>query len=43
MAEQRNDYIADDRFSTPEYLERIRNMTDEEFAQHIRDIERKES
>lgn len=41
MAE-RNEYITDDRFSTPEYLERIRNMTEEEFKQHIKELKEQE-
>ena len=31
-------FIADDRFSTPEYLDRLRNMTPEEFEQHIKKL-----
>lgn len=37
-----SEYIADESFPTPEYLEQIRNMTDEEFAQHIEKLRKQE-
>lgn len=37
-----SEYIADDRLVTPEYLEHIRNMTDEEFAEHIKKLKEQE-
>ena len=36
------EYIADESFPTPEYLERLRNMTDEEFAQHIEELKKQD-
>ena len=36
------EYIADDRTATPEYLKDIRNMTDEEFKQHIEQLKGQE-
>ena len=41
--EDRDEYIVDDRYSTPEYLERIRNMTPEEFERHIETLMEKEN
>lgn len=37
-----SEYIADESFPTPEYLERVRNMTDEEFAEHIEKLKAQE-
>lgn len=36
--DDQKEYIADDRFSTQEYLDRLRNMTPEEFEQHIKQL-----
>ena len=36
------EYIADDRLVLPEYLERIRNITDAEFEQHINELKQNE-
>lgn len=35
-------YIADDRRATPEYFEMLKNMTEEEFAQHIENLKKQE-
>lgn len=36
------EYIADDRYATPEYFEYLKNMTAEEFAQHIEGLKNQE-
>lgn len=41
--EDRDKYIADDRFSTDEYLDRLRNMTPEEFEQHIKKLQEQQN
>lgn len=38
-----NEYIADDRFANPEYFEWLKNMSKEEFAQHIENLKNQES
>ena len=40
--DERNEYIADERYPTPEYLEWIRNMTPEEFERHIEKLKEEE-
>lgn len=37
-----DDYIADDRTVTPEYFEKLKNMTEEEFRSHIEEMKNKE-
>lgn len=39
---EHGEYIADETFPTPEYLEQLRNMTDDEFAQHIEELKKQE-
>lgn len=39
---KRNEYIADDRLATPEYFEQLKNMSEEEFAQHIEELKKQE-
>ena len=34
------EYIADDRLATPEYFEKLKSMTDEEFVQHIEELKK---
>ena len=34
------EYIADDRRATPEYFEMLKNMTDDELAQHIEKLKK---
>lgn len=34
----KSEYICDDRRETPEEIERIRNMSDEEFEEHLRKL-----
>lgn len=38
--ERNNEYIADDRTANPEYFEWLKNMTEEEFAQHIENLKK---
>lgn len=40
--DERNEYIADERYPTPEYLEWIRNMTPEEIERHIEKLKEEE-
>ena len=35
-----DDYIADDRTVTPEYFEKLKNMTEEEFRNHIEEMKK---
>ena len=37
------DYIVDDSLATLEYLDEIANMTEEEFLEHIEQLETQES
>ena len=39
---ERNEYIADDRFATPEYFEWLKSMTEEELAEHIEGLKKQE-
>lgn len=34
----KSEYICDDRKSTPEYIQQIWDMTEEEFEAHIKEI-----
>ena len=34
------EYIADDRLATPEYFEKLKSMTDEEFAQYVEELKK---
>ena len=40
---EHGEYIADESFPTSEYLEQLRNMTDDEFAQHVEELKKQES
>ena len=37
-----SEYIADDRFATPEYFEWLKSMTEEEFAEHIERLKKQD-
>lgn len=39
---KRDDFIVDDSLVTPEYLDKIINMTEEEFLEHIEQLEKQE-
>ena len=36
------EFVADDRYATPEYFEMLSKMTEEEFAQHIEKLKNQE-
>ena len=38
-----DEYIADDRLATPEYFEMLKNMTEEELALHIKELDNQEN
>ncbi len=40
---KQDEYIADDRLATPEYFEKLKNMTDREFSQHINNLKEQEA
>lgn len=40
--DNQTEYVVDDRCATPEYLDRIRNMTPEEFERHIKKLKEEE-